>query len=175
MEPIEGTREGQRKQSQGNHRKETIRVLQEKKRRTIDLALEGIISAEELRQQRQWYEQQIEQVYRQERSRNQETKKEIREEKLKEILDFRKEYELLYGEILEKVTVFPDRILQIQFWGLEARTLKIGPPKRNGETKVEIQENFCYSGKKDADRKVERTYESKREKSGAGRAGTDFR
>ena len=175
LEPIEGTREGQGKQSQGNHRKETIRVLQEKKRRTIDLALEGIISAEELRQQRQWYEQQIEQVYRQERSRNQETKKEIREEKLKEILDFRKEYELLYGEILEKVTVFPDRILQIQFWGLEARTLKIGPPKRKGETKVEIQENFCYSGKKDADRKVERTYESKREKSGAGRAGTDFR
>lgn len=95
------------------HRK--IEGVENKKRKAVDAMLEGILTKEELEKQREWYDRELERLSRV-LAENRETghidainrDNEILENALDEILLFGRENNILFGEILEKITIYPD-------------------------------------------------------------------
>ena len=91
-----------------------IRRIQEKKKRSVDLHLEGILSKEELKHQNIWYEEEI-QVLRlqQQRLRREERDSDEAEERLKTILRFEQPEPQVYGEILDRMVIYKENRVEI--------------------------------------------------------------
>ena len=95
--------------------------INHKKKRAIDLVLEGVISREELKEQNSWYEEELSSLEQQLQEAQNEAK--IRAEQinhmeqyvtaLDEIMDFQVANEALYGEVLEKMVIYRDHKLDI--------------------------------------------------------------
>lgn len=96
--------------------RQKIDAIEEKKRKSFDAMLEGMLTKEDLKKQTEWYDDELsrlqallaenEQNDRQ-HSRQQE-QMDVLEKTLDEILSFDEENEMLYREILEKIVVYRD-------------------------------------------------------------------
>lgn len=96
-----------------------IGEIQSKKKKCVDLALEGILNAKELAEQKDWYDGQIKRLER--RLLKIEKEKEIEEKESKcpekyiktinDILRFQEKEDVLYREILDKAVVYPGQIV----------------------------------------------------------------
>lgn len=98
-----------------------IEKINNKKKRAIDLVLEGVISREELKEQNSWYEEELSSLEQQLQEAQNEAKiraKQINHMEqyvtaLDEIMDFQVTNEALYGEVLEKMVIYRDHKLDI--------------------------------------------------------------
>lgn len=98
-----------------------METISSKKRRAVDLVLEGVISREELREQNSWYEEKLSALSRKLEQAGKEA--EIRSgqtdsmercaEAIHEIMDFQAPNQTLCGELLEKIYIYPDHRLDI--------------------------------------------------------------
>lgn len=98
-----------------------IEKVKDKKKKAIDLVLEGVISSEELKKQNSWYEEEILSLEQQLQEAQKEAKIRGRQMNhmeqygtaLDEILDVEMAKEALYGEVLEKMVIYRDHRLDI--------------------------------------------------------------
>lgn len=94
--------------------RQKVDAIEEKKRKSFDAMLEGMLTKEDLKKQTEWYDSELsrlqtllaenEQSYKQ-YSRQKERMDDL-EKTLDEILSFREDNEILYREILEKIVVY---------------------------------------------------------------------
>lgn len=123
--------------------------INHKKKRAIDLVLEGVISRKELKEQNSWYEEELSSLEQQLQEAQNEAK--IRDKPmnhgeqyvtvLDEIMDFQVTNEVLYGEILEKMVIYRDHKLDIWLKCLPVGfRLRIQTSGRGENFKVEILE-----------------------------------
>lgn len=91
-----------------------IDSIEEKKRKSFDAMLEGMLTKEDLEKQTEWYDKNLSRLQsllaendrnNQKYSRQQE-EMEVLTKTLDDILSFREENEMLYREILEKIVVY---------------------------------------------------------------------
>lgn len=91
-----------------------IDSIEEKKRKSFDAMLEGMLTKEDLEKQTEWYDKELSRMQsllaendrnNQKYSRQQE-EMEVLTKTLDDILSFREENEMLYREILEKIVVY---------------------------------------------------------------------
>lgn len=128
-----------------------INHLRRKKRTAVDFALEHLMEKEELRQQCTQYDEEIRFLERQkkelEKSKGDNTVFNFRKI-LEEILRFETDAEAVYGEIIKRITVYPEQVIQMEFWGLPPGTVKAGLKRKNGKTEVRIREaEFTFEEK----------------------------
>ena len=91
-----------------------IDSIEEKKRKSFDAMLEGMLTKEDLKKQTEWYDRELSrlQALLAEKGRNnqkysrQQGEMEVLTKTLDDILSFREENEMLYREILEKIVVY---------------------------------------------------------------------
>lgn len=123
--------------------------INHKKKRAIDLVLEGVISREELKEQNSWYEEELSSLEQQLQEAQNEAKiraKQINHMEqyvtaLDEIMDFQVANEALYGEILEKMVIYRDHKLDIWLKCLPVGfRLRIQTSGRGEKFKTEILE-----------------------------------
>lgn len=115
LEKISGSRTGTRKIQR------EMEALNSKKRKAIDLALEGVISREELKEQNSWYEEELNMLSRKLEQAQKEDKihtgqidnMEQYAKALDEIMGFQAPNQTLYGELLERICIYPDYKLDI--------------------------------------------------------------
>lgn len=96
--------------------RQKIDAIEEKKRKSFDAMLEGMLTKEDLRKQTEWYDDELfrlqallaENEKKDEQYSRQQEQMEVLEKVLDEILSFNEENEMLYREILEKVVVYRD-------------------------------------------------------------------
>ena len=89
-------------------------IIEEKKRKSFDAMLEGMLTREDLKKQTEWYDNEISrlQTLLAENEQNnrqysrQKDQMDDLEKTLDEILSFREDNEMLYREILEKIVVY---------------------------------------------------------------------
>ena len=99
-----------------------IAALNDKKRKAIDLTLEGVISREELKEQNSWYAEELDALSRKLEQAQKEHKvyeKQIDtmepcSKALDDIINLRVSNETLYKELLEKIYIYPD--LNMDIW-----------------------------------------------------------
>lgn len=126
-----------------------MKKINDKKKRAIDLALEGVISREELKEQNSWYEEELLLLGQQLQEAQNEVQ--IRATQinhmeqyvtaLDEIMDFQVTNEALYGEVLEKMIIYRDHKLDIWLKCLPVGfRLNIQTSGRGERFKVEILE-----------------------------------
>ena len=93
-----------------------IDLIEEKKRKSFDAVLEGMLTKEELEKQTEWYDKDLSRLQsllaendrtNQKDSRQQE-EMEVLTKTVDDILSFREENEMLYREILEEIVVYRD-------------------------------------------------------------------
>ncbi len=104
-----------------NHIQEKIDIIHIKKRKTIDLFLEGLITRKDLEEQTKWYEEQEERLSKQLAcARQAETivlgqagTMEQAAAPLNEIMTFDESNHELYGELLERMVIHPDNKIEI--------------------------------------------------------------
>lgn len=93
--------------------RQKIGTIEEKKRKSIDAMLEGILTKEDLKKQKEWYDNEVSRLQtlltengknNRQYSKKQETVE--LEKTLDEILCFHGDNEMLYREILEKIVVY---------------------------------------------------------------------
>lgn len=100
--------------------------IHSKRKKAIDLVLEGVITKEELKEQNLWYEEELDALNRKLRQAREET--EICERQTEEMEEYRKVIdEIIHfqtgneswcGEVLEKICIYPDHILDIRLKGI---------------------------------------------------------
>lgn len=100
--------------------------IREKKRRAIDLMLDGLISEEDLKEQNNWYDREL-QILENRLNREAEENK-IRQRQignmekyisvLCDIMKFTEEDECLYREIVEKIVVYRDKTVEVWLCGI---------------------------------------------------------
>lgn len=93
--------------------------IEEKKRKSFDAMLEGMLTREDLRKQTEWYDNELSHLKNLLTENEQNNKKysrqkesmDILEKTLDEILTFKEENEMLYREVLERIVVYrePER------------------------------------------------------------------
>ena len=96
-----------------------IEEIQTKKKKCVDLALEGILSADELTEQKEWYDGQKERLERKllRARKEEETEKKRRScferyvGAVDKILHFNVEEESLYRELVDEIIVYPGQIV----------------------------------------------------------------
>lgn len=106
--------------------KEELAHLTEKKQKAVDLLLRGLLTEEELVQQKAWYDEKIRTLQKRlESSRAgnavsgvQETEAGAYKEAVDKILAFEEQEELLYQEITEKIVLYPDHRLELWLKGM---------------------------------------------------------
>lgn len=91
---------------------------EEKKEKCIDLLLEGLISKKDFERQRQWYEQEIQMCHQMEENvkERKESWRDCMEDcvgVIDKILHFEEDSEYIYTQILEKIVVYPEKVLHI--------------------------------------------------------------
>ena len=94
--------------------RQKIDSIEERKRKSFDAMLEGVLTKEDLKKQTEWYDRELSrlQVLLAENGRNnkkysrQQEEMEVLAKTLDDILSFREDNEMLYREILEKIVVY---------------------------------------------------------------------
>lgn len=123
-EILQEIRELQRMDGKGADTKKIekeIEAIHYKKKKAIDLMLEGVISREELKEQNTWYEEEL--VHLEEQMQMAQDENKIRARQvdcmeqymtaLDEIMNFQTANEALYGELLERIVVYRDHRLEL--------------------------------------------------------------
>lgn len=103
-----------------------IQRLQNKKRRAVDLVLEGVIAEEELRQQLEWYKNELERCEEKKRSLQEGLEAglhpseplEVYRSALEELLDPDIPQERIFREAVDRIVICKDHILKIWFRGI---------------------------------------------------------
>ena len=102
--------------------KTEIERIREKKRKTIDLVVEGVISKEEFMSQNQWYETELESLEKKRRAIEKEEVRRLQEEGMQvygrvldEIIDCKEPGELLCREILDRIVICRGNTLNVWF------------------------------------------------------------
>lgn len=94
--------------------RQKIDAAEEKKRKSFDAMLEGMLTKEDLKSQIEWYDNELSRLHtllaeneqnNKQYSRQKEQMDDL-EKTLDEILSFREDYEMLYREILEEIVVY---------------------------------------------------------------------
>lgn len=116
---IRSEKKNQKQEEDGLHNK--IQNIEAKKRKTVDLVLDGLLTKEELKQQTKYYNQEIEQC--QIRLRQIQSHENMKEEKIddikaymneiRKIIDFDCESEMLYREMLDHINIYRDKELGV--------------------------------------------------------------
>lgn len=96
--------------------RQKIDAIEEKKRKSFDAMLEGMLTKEDLKKQTEWYDDELshlqtliaENEQNNEQYSRQKEQLDDLEKTLDEILSFNEENEMLYREILEKIVVFQE-------------------------------------------------------------------
>lgn len=94
--------------------KQKINSIEEKKRKSFDAMLEGMLTKEDLGKQTEWYDKELSRLQSLLAENDRNNKKYSRQQEemgvltktLDDILSFREENEMLYREILEKIVVY---------------------------------------------------------------------
>lgn len=94
--------------------RQKMEAIEEKKRKSFDAMLEGMLTKEDLKKQTEWYDNELSRLQSLIAENEQNNKQYNRqkeqmvdlEKTLDEILSFHEENELLYREILEKIVVY---------------------------------------------------------------------
>lgn len=99
----------------GDKIRKKMEAIEEKKRKSFDAMLEGLLTKEDLKKQTEWYDSELSRLQtlleeNEQYNRQYSKKDEIAEleKMLDEILSFREDNEMLYREILEKIVVCRD-------------------------------------------------------------------
>lgn len=99
----------------GDKIRKKMEAIEEKKRKSFDAMLEGLLTKEDLKKQTEWYDSELSRLQtlleeNEQYNRHYSKKDEIAEleKTLDEILSFREDNEMLYREILEKIVVCRD-------------------------------------------------------------------
>lgn len=99
----------------GDKIRKKMEAIEEKKRKSFDAMLEGLLTKEDLKKQTEWYDSDLSRLQmlleeNEQYNRQYSKKDEIAEleKTLDEILSFREDNEMLYREILEKIVVCRD-------------------------------------------------------------------
>ncbi len=99
----------------GDKIRKKMEAIEEKKRKSFDAMLEGLLTKEDLKKQTEWYDSELSRLQmlleeNEQYNRQYSKKDEIAEleKTLDEILSFREDNEMLYREILEKIVVCRD-------------------------------------------------------------------
>ena len=99
----------------GDKIRKKMEAIEEKKRKSFDAMLEGLLTKEDLKKQTEWYDSELSRLQtlleeNEQYNRKYSKKDEIAEleKTLDEILSFREDNEMLYREILEKIVVCRD-------------------------------------------------------------------
>ena len=126
-----------------------IDQLETKKRKAIDLMLDGLISKDDLKNQTEWYNEEIKQLNQQVLDSEQENKVKSRQANamkeyisaLDEIMDMDSNNELVYKEILDHIDIHKNYILDIWLKCIPfAIRLKVKPSGKGEYFKTEIIE-----------------------------------
>lgn len=126
---------------------ENIRKLEGKKHTLLDRHLEGIVSTEDYKKQNQYYDEQLS-VIRSKIERcdqmqpelaHQARQMERRIEAVKKYLDFENADEHICGEVLERITVYRDRILEIKLKYVPAIKLRYSTSGRGKNYKAKFE------------------------------------
>ena len=96
--------------------RQKIDAIEEKKRKSFDAMLEGMLTKEDLKKQTEWYDNELSRLQSLIGENEQNNKQYGRqkeqmddlEKMLDEILSFNEENEMLYREILEKIVVYQE-------------------------------------------------------------------
>lgn len=127
--------------------RENIRKLEGKKHTLLDRHLEGVVSAEDYKRQNQYYDEQLS-VIRSKMERHNQMQSELDRqarqmerciESVKKYLDFENADEHICGEVLEKITVYKERILEIKLKYVPAVKLRYSTSGRGKNYKAKFE------------------------------------
>lgn len=126
---------------------DNIRKIEGKKHTLLDRHLEGVVSAEDYKRQNQYYDEQLS-VIRSKMERHNQMQSELDRqarqmerciESVKKYLDFENADEHICGEVLEKITVYKERILEIKLKYVPAVKLRYSTSGRGKNYKAKFE------------------------------------
>lgn len=126
---------------------ENICKIEKKKNILLDRHLEGIVSSEDYKKQNQYYDKQISEIkVKIERHQKMQSELDYQAEKIEKCIEYVKKYfdfetadEHICGEVLEKITVYSERILEIKLKYVPAVRLRYSTSGRGKNYKVKFE------------------------------------
>lgn len=126
---------------------ENIRKLESKKNILLDRHLEGVVSSDDYKKQNQYYDNQISEIRMKiERHQKMQSELDCQKRKMQKCIEYVKKYldfetadEHICGEVLEKITVYNKKILEIKLKYVPAVRLRYSTSGRGKNYKVKFE------------------------------------